>query len=59
MAASRVGISEVARKAGMHRNVLSRWLEGSGTIRLDQFLRVAAVLGIEVRIGGGQARGSK
>jgi len=51
MAMSGVGITEVARKSGIHRNVLARWLNGSGTIRLDQFLRVAAVLRINVRVG--------
>ena len=51
MAVTRRGINEVAREAGIHRNVLARWLNGSGTIRLDQFMRVAAVLRIKVRVG--------
>lgn len=51
MAVTRRGIGEVACEAGIHRNVLARWLDGSGTIRLDQFLRVAMVLGIRVRVG--------
>ncbi|MCC6229858.1 MAG: hypothetical protein IT432_11595 [Phycisphaerales bacterium] len=50
MAASDVGISVVARKAGIHRNVLARWLDGSGTIRLDQFVRVAAALRLRLRV---------
>lgn len=51
MATTRVGVGEVARKSGIHRNVLARWLDGAGTIRLDQFLRVAVVLRIKVRVG--------
>lgn len=59
MAASRVGVGEVARRAGMHRNVLARWLDGSGTIRLDQFVRISEVLGFEVRLAPLRTRTSR
>jgi len=50
MHARGVRMIDVARGARVHRNVLGRWLAGTGTIRLDQFERVCVVLGLVVDV---------
>lgn len=45
-----VGISEVARRSGVHRPLLSAWLAGRRRINIENLEAVCEALGLEVII---------
>lgn len=42
-------IQTLSRFSGVHRSVLSRWLAGRRTVKVEDAVKVMRVLGLEVR----------
>lgn len=55
----RMHLSDLAEKADVHISILSRWFNGKRTVKLDQALRVMAVLGMTVVVNEPQENGTQ